>query len=315
MYIYFNLASDADLDFNHPVKPNANGIVPKHAYSVLDMRQIKEHRLLCLRNTWGNTYTYICISYHLAYREWMGQWSDGDDASWTMDMKQALNYKKSDDGKFWIALQDFLKEFNYFYVCKQPMPNSSICQMEDAWSNDAPSGGQIQYEETFFNNPQYHLYIPAEVQATSATCLITIQLLNKKNHVYIYLYNYIVLQQDKDSKPNPVGLYVFKNEASSKRLLGFPSESEGELLACNLLKKFDRDALEVTLSKTKHPYILVPSMWYPGMLIYYYIIYILIRQHRQIQIGHLFICQGGLQGHSQRGWLEWAASARAIWSN
>jgi hypothetical protein len=34
------------------VKPNKKGIVPKHAYSILDVREIGKLRMIKLRNTW-----------------------------------------------------------------------------------------------------------------------------------------------------------------------------------------------------------------------------------------------------------------------
>lgn len=61
-----------------------NGIVEKHAYSIMEAREVNGQRLLKLRNPWGNT-------------EWKGAWADGS-AEWTPDWMTLLNHKFGDDG-------------------------------------------------------------------------------------------------------------------------------------------------------------------------------------------------------------------------
>ena len=45
-----------------------NGIQEKHAYSIMEAREVDGHRLLKLRNPWGKA-------------EWKGAWSDGSEES------------------------------------------------------------------------------------------------------------------------------------------------------------------------------------------------------------------------------------------
>ncbi|KAL5117351.1 hypothetical protein ACEQ8H_004796 [Pleosporales sp. CAS-2024a] len=76
------------------------GIQEKHAYSIMEAREIDGQRLLKLRNPWGRT-------------EWTGRWSDGSE-EWTPEWMQKLNHKFGDDGVFWISYKDLLRTYQHF---------------------------------------------------------------------------------------------------------------------------------------------------------------------------------------------------------
>jgi hypothetical protein len=76
------------------------GIQEKHAYSIMEAREIDGQRLLKLRNPWGRT-------------EWTGRWSDGSE-EWTPEWMQKLNHKFGDDGVFWISYKDLLRHYQHF---------------------------------------------------------------------------------------------------------------------------------------------------------------------------------------------------------
>jgi hypothetical protein len=76
------------------------GIQEKHAYSIMEAREIDGVRLLKLRNPWGRT-------------EWTGRWSDGSE-EWTAEWMQKLNHKFGDDGVFWIHYNDLLSHYQHF---------------------------------------------------------------------------------------------------------------------------------------------------------------------------------------------------------
>ena len=76
------------------------GIQEKHAYSVMEAREIDGQRLLKLRNPWGRA-------------EWTGPWSDGSE-EWTPEWMQKLNHKFGDDGVFWISYKDLLRTYQHF---------------------------------------------------------------------------------------------------------------------------------------------------------------------------------------------------------
>jgi hypothetical protein len=76
------------------------GIQEKHAYSIMEAKEVDDHRLLKLRNPWGRT-------------EYNGPWSDGS-AEWTPEIMQKLNHRFGDDGVFWISYEDLLRSYQHF---------------------------------------------------------------------------------------------------------------------------------------------------------------------------------------------------------
>ncbi|KAK2172111.1 hypothetical protein NP493_993g00016 [Ridgeia piscesae] len=63
------------------------GLVPTHAYAMLDIRKVKGYRLFMLKNPWS----------HL---RWKGSFSENDTLHWTEEMKRLLNYNPSDAAMF-----------------------------------------------------------------------------------------------------------------------------------------------------------------------------------------------------------------------
>lgn len=77
-----------------------NNIVPMHAYSIMEAREIKGMRLLKVRNPWGEG-------------EWRGPWSDGSE-QWDGEWMKLLDHKFGDDGMFWISYEDLLRRYSGF---------------------------------------------------------------------------------------------------------------------------------------------------------------------------------------------------------
>ena len=92
-------------------KDDNGGIVPGHAYSILDVRHVFGHRLVCLRNPWG------------AF-EWKGDWSDTS-VMWKkhpliralLKPETIMSSSDKDDGMFWMPWDEFLKYFTSIDVC------------------------------------------------------------------------------------------------------------------------------------------------------------------------------------------------------
>ncbi|CAM9283760.1 unnamed protein product, partial [Scytosiphon promiscuus] len=79
------------------------GLVPSHAYAVLDVKEINGTRLLQVKNPWSR-------------KRWRGPYSVEDTQRWTPALKQAVKYdvetaQLKDNGVFWI---DFASIFQYF---------------------------------------------------------------------------------------------------------------------------------------------------------------------------------------------------------
>mmetsp|Transcript_5149 Transcript_5149/g.8268 ORF Transcript_5149/g.8268 Transcript_5149/m.8268 type:complete len:326 (-) Transcript_5149:37-1014(-) len=84
-----------------------NGICQGHAYSILRAVKSGAHRLLKLRNPWGDF-------------EWKGAWSDTS-PMWTQhaDVARACGQTpdSKDDGFFWMQMSDFSKNFDMIDIC------------------------------------------------------------------------------------------------------------------------------------------------------------------------------------------------------
>ena len=77
-------------------KADRAGLVPTHAYAMLDIREVQGVRLFLLKNPWS----------HL---RWKGNYSEMDTRHWTSEMQTALNYdpknaKNFDNGVFWVSI-------------------------------------------------------------------------------------------------------------------------------------------------------------------------------------------------------------------
>lgn len=93
---------------DHPDGDSANsklGIVQSHAYTVLKLADVDGHKLIQLRNPWG-------------HREWTGDWSDKS-PKWTARLRNIVDFHDTkNDGIFWMDFNDFVKEFDDVYICR-----------------------------------------------------------------------------------------------------------------------------------------------------------------------------------------------------
>lgn len=110
-----------------------DGIAEGHAYSIMDAKEIKGHRLLKVRNPWGR-------------KEWTGKWSDGS-SEWTAEWMQLLDHKFGNDGIFWISYEDLLKNYQHFDRTRIFGPEWNVTQ---CWTNVNVSWA-AEYHSTKFS--------------------------------------------------------------------------------------------------------------------------------------------------------------------
>eukprot|EP01105_Mastigella_eilhardi_P004737 TRINITY_DN1635_c0_g1_i3.p1 TRINITY_DN1635_c0_g1~~TRINITY_DN1635_c0_g1_i3.p1 ORF type:complete len:510 (-),score=112.92 TRINITY_DN1635_c0_g1_i3:53-1582(-) len=108
------------------------GIVSAHAYGLLDLKEVKGHKLLLLRNPWGEF-------------SWKGRWSHGS-SEWTTQLMEAVGYKE-EPGTFWMCFEDFVEFFDEVTVCKIGMMTQEDlreCKLNGKYSHDSIYGPQLE---------------------------------------------------------------------------------------------------------------------------------------------------------------------------
>ncbi|GJJ78192.1 calpain-7 [Entomortierella parvispora] len=84
------------------------GLVPTHAYAVLDLKEVQGLRLLQVKNPWS-------------HKRWKGPFSHLDAQHWTEELKAELNFDqfaalKNDDGIFWIDYESVCSTFDTIHI-------------------------------------------------------------------------------------------------------------------------------------------------------------------------------------------------------
>ncbi|CAN2387500.1 Belongs to the peptidase C2 family [Pristimantis euphronides] len=132
-------------------------LVKGHAYSVTGTEEVvykgKTVQLVRLRNPWGDV-------------EWTGAWSD-DAPEWNdVDPKvRAALDKKVDDGEFWMAFSDWVKQYSRLDICN--LSPDSLTSNENykwnttlfngSWIRGSTAGGCRNFPASFWTNPQFRM--------------------------------------------------------------------------------------------------------------------------------------------------------------
>eukprot|EP00049_Salpingoeca_infusionum_P011094 m.191191 g.191191 ORF g.191191 m.191191 type:complete len:931 (-) comp14835_c1_seq5:97-2889(-) len=130
----------SDLEATHA------GLVPTHAYAVLDMRDVKGTKLLKLKNPWS----------HL---RWRGRFSPTNTSSWTPELRRSLNYNpeaaaKADDGEFWIDWESVRNFYDVMYINWNPGLYQYRKPIHHCWQQRV---GPVKDLYNMQYNPQYRL--------------------------------------------------------------------------------------------------------------------------------------------------------------
>jgi hypothetical protein len=136
------------------------GLVSGHAYTILDAQNVidsrgKPARIVQIRNPWGKF-------------EWKGDFSDSSPL-WTPADKKRLGVDTSDDGVFWMKLEDFIKPFEGIGILEiipgaisngvhvdQSKTNTNLAMARLAVKSDTHMMLSIdQMDSRVVDNPQY----------------------------------------------------------------------------------------------------------------------------------------------------------------
>ncbi|XP_075923864.1 calpain-8-like [Petromyzon marinus] len=164
---FIKVASPAEVG-----RVNECGLVLGHAYSILAMDKVSTQggsvRLVRLRNPWGR-------------QEYTGAWSDKA-TEWDSvepQEQQRLKLKKSEDGEFWMSVEEFTNFFSTIEICSfnpeetegadstegapgTPTPPSWVLTTHDGrWIPGCSAGGCRKYKVSFWTNPQFRLSLRA----------------------------------------------------------------------------------------------------------------------------------------------------------
>ncbi|XP_023726800.1 calpain-7 isoform X2 [Cryptotermes secundus] len=125
-----------------------SGLVPTHAYAVLDVRTVKGVRLLQLKNPWSHV-------------RWRGNYSELDTKHWTPELRQTLNFDPTsaamfDNGVFWIDYDSILRFYDVFYLNWNPGLFSYTYCIHQSWSAGT---GPIKDAYNIGENPQFRMEV------------------------------------------------------------------------------------------------------------------------------------------------------------
>ncbi|XP_039286093.1 calpain-7 [Nilaparvata lugens] len=131
-----------------------SGLIPFHAYAVLDVRLVEGARLLQLKNPWSHV-------------RWRGNYSELDGAHWTRSLQRALDYDPNsaatfDNGIFWIDYDSILKFYDVFYLNWNPELFTHTFCIHETWEAGL---GPVKDAYNIGENPQFSLEVNSNVGA------------------------------------------------------------------------------------------------------------------------------------------------------
>lgn len=158
------------------------GLVPGHAYAMLDVKFVQNKRLFLLKNPWS-------------HMRWKGRFSERDIDSWTPELQSLLHFdpksaKNFDNGVFWIDIDSVFRFFDVCYLNWNPnLFKYSYCT-HDVWNAGVGPAKDLYY---IGDNPQYSLNIK-----------------NSDSSTWILLTRHIMDRNDFANNKEYIALLVYK---------------------------------------------------------------------------------------------------------
>ncbi|GAB1598086.1 calpain-7-like [Argonauta hians] len=168
-----------------PEEADRAGLVPSHAYAMLDIREVKGRRLFQLKNPWN----------HL---RWKGKFSENDVKHWTKELQEALHYdprdaQTYDNGVFWIDFDSLCHFYEVIHLNWDPDLFKNTTCLHNSWqAREGPK--KDSYKISF--NPQYLLEVHS----------------NQANVIWILLTRHITDKDDFADNKEFITLLVYKSD-------------------------------------------------------------------------------------------------------
>ncbi|XP_073970790.1 calpain-7-like isoform X1 [Rhodnius prolixus] len=157
------------------------GLIPTHAYAILDVKHVQGVKLMMLKNPWSHV-------------RWRGNYSDLDVTNWTKPLAEELHYNPEsasnfDNGVFWIDYASVLKFFDIIYLSWNPDIFKYTFSTHQCWSAGI---GPTKDTYNIGDNPQFKLSV--DRSGSTVWILLTRHITDiedfKYNKEYITVYVY-----------------------------------------------------------------------------------------------------------------------------
>ncbi|XP_055963024.1 calpain-8 [Sorex fumeus] len=159
-------------------------LVKSHAYSVTGIEEVdfrgRSEKLIRLRNPWGEV-------------EWTGAWSDNAPEWNSIDPRRREELdKNAEDGEFWMAFSDFLRQFSRLEICNlspdslssEEVHKWNLVLFNGRWTRGSTAGGCQNHPATYWTNPQFKISLDEvddsqEESASEPLCTLLLGLMQK----------------------------------------------------------------------------------------------------------------------------------------
>uniref|UniRef100_A0A7S3K6D0 Calpain catalytic domain-containing protein n=1 Tax=Aureoumbra lagunensis TaxID=44058 RepID=A0A7S3K6D0_9STRA len=140
-------------------KKRTDGLVERHAYTLLRVVTYQDIQLVQLRNPWGNSI------------EWNGAWSDSSE-EWDMypSAYMELQYERNkNDGMFWMPFSAFATTFDMIQVCKCSMSKHIHQTKSSSATIVSPCATSLSFPRVLSSNQRRPSSLEEELRCQIAT--------------------------------------------------------------------------------------------------------------------------------------------------
>ncbi|OBZ91745.1 Calpain-7 [Choanephora cucurbitarum] len=160
---------------------NELGLVPTHAYAVIDIKIVGGKRLLQVKNPWS-------------HKRWRGPYSHLDTNIWTQELRDSLGFdpdvaEKKDDGIFWIDFESVCLNFTSIHLNWNPGLFTHRWVLHSVWPEHV---GPKRDVYSLGYNPQFSLHVHVHDKKPAAVWLLLSKhiMVTEENTDYITLHVY-----------------------------------------------------------------------------------------------------------------------------